>query len=642
MLPLLTGDPHEIGPYRVVGRLGAGGMGVVYAGVDATGRRVAVKLVHEALSLDLEFRRRFSREIRVLGGVESPCVARVLGSDPGTERPWLATEFIAGLTLEQHAQAEGPLTGDALYGLAAGLAEALVAMHAAEIVHRDLKPSNAILAAGGPKLIDFGIAKVLDGSTVTHTGTLIGSPGWISPEEYGDGPAGTPADVYGWALLVLFAVTGEQPYGTGRPEVLAYRIREETPESGAVPEGLRGLVERALAKDPAERPLAEEVLAGVTEAWWALSENRPEGRPAAEAADVTALIQHTWVLPRHETPDWPVPPTGPTSLAGPVPLVLPGWTPATGPVPPPAGTPATGPVPVWPVPGTGPVPAGPVPPAGKPGPSWVHAYIATAVGLTLVAITTIVAVAVTSSAERSAPVAQPQAVSAATDAAAATAPVPASTSAPSPSVPSPAPTKSAKPKKKTPKSAAVSLEGIRMALPKSWRMIRVDDHTACIESPDSDGFSGPWRLACRPDSMTVVLRSGPDQWPGYSIEDEDYGFMMGQDMPCLAGGNVASDPTGRTNIGSWAGEYGRYVGVDPYRSRLNHSGLARMGDSRKAFYRDWRVMCADDVGYTMRIWHLPESRVSFYVLCVLPEDAAGYKKIIASTDLTGYPYAAPI
>ena len=167
MLPLLTNDPREIGPYRVVGRLGAGGMGMVYAGMDAAGRRVAVKLVHEVYSLDLDFRRRFSREISVLGEVQGACVARVLGSDSGTERPWLATEYIAGPTLEQHVQTDGALTGDALYGLAAGLAEALVSIHAAEIVHRDLKPSNLILATDGPRLIDFGIAKVLDGASVT-------------------------------------------------------------------------------------------------------------------------------------------------------------------------------------------------------------------------------------------------------------------------------------------------------------------------------------------------------------------------------------------------------------------------------------------------------------------------------------------
>ncbi|WP_449060402.1 serine/threonine protein kinase [Planomonospora algeriensis] len=603
MLPLHGGDPHQIGSYRIVGRLGAGGMGVVYAGVDAAGRRVAVKLVHEALSLDLEFRRRFSREIRVLGEVRSACVAGVLGSDPGTERPWLATEFIAGPTLEQHVQTEGPLSGDALYGLAAGLAEALVAMHAAEVVHRDLKPSNVILAADGPKLIDFGIAKVLDGSTVTHTGTLIGSPGWISPEEYGDGPAGTPADVYGWALLVLFAVTGEQPYGTGRPEVLAYRIREETPETGAVPEGLRELVVRALAKDPAERPPAEEVLAAVTELWWA----RSGGRAELPAADVTALIQHTWVLPRNETADWPA---APTAVATAVATVM-----ASGPD-------------LGSGPDTGAVPA-PAPASWRPGPSWVHAYIATAVGLTLVAITTIVAIAVTSSLERTDPVTELQAAPAATTAPAqvtrSPAPAPMASSA-SPRSPEPDVFRSGAPGRKV-----VSLQGIEMTLPGDWRLLEVNDGYACVESPNSRGTSGPWDWPCRPDSMAIDLDSGADEWPGYSIEDEEYGFMIGQDMPCLVGGGVVRAPNGA-----------RYEAADPSSSRLSESGLTRMADGRKAFYREWLVSCEANVAYTMKVWHLPQSRVSFYVLSEHAEDARNHKKIIASIDLTGYRYAAPL
>ncbi|SNS08477.1 Serine/threonine protein kinase [Streptosporangium subroseum] len=635
MLPLLMGDPREIGSYRIVGRLGAGGMGVVYAGVDAAGRRVAVKLVHEALSINLEFRRRFSREISVLGGVEGACVARVLSSDPGTERPWLATEYIAGPTLEEHLRTEEPLAGDALYGLAAGLAEALVAMHAAGVVHRDLKPSNVILSSEGPRLIDFGIAKVLDGTAMTHTGTLIGSPGWISPEEYGEGPSGTPADVYGWAMLVLFAVTGEAPYGTGRPEVLAYRVREEMPETGAVPEELRELVGRALAKDPAERPVAAEVLAAVTETWRGRA-----GEQEEPGADVTSLIQRTWVLSRAEVPDWPEA-AGPMTAQAATALMVEGAT-AAGP----AGSPpvpetglvvstsagvATSPHSLPALPETGPR----VGAFERPGPSWVHAYIATAVGVTLIAVTAIVAVAATSSSERSTTVIAAQATPAQTTPVPTASPtLPTSSSSPTPTV--------SKKSKKAPrfKGKVVSFRGIKMTLPKDWRLLRVREDLACIESPNAQGSSGAWNFACRPDAMIIRTGAGADRWPGSSIDDPVGGWSLGNPMPCLAGGGVRRDWSG--TYGRDFGEYAFYVEAYDDGSSLIRSSLAKMADGRKAAYREWWVRCANDDHYTTKIWHLPQSRVSLFVLSARPEDTTGYRQIIASTNLLGYKYAAPL
>lgn len=632
MLPLLTGDPHEIGSYRVVGRLGAGGMGVVYAGVDASGRRVAVKLVHEALSTDLEFRRRFSRETSVLDGVEGACVARVLGSDPGTERPWLATEYIAGPTLEQHMRAEGPLADDALYGLAAGVAEALVSMHMAEVVHRDLKPSNVILSSEGPRLIDFGIAKVLDGSTMTRTGTLIGSPGWISPEEYGEGPSGTPADVYGWALLVLFAVTGESPYGTGRPEVLAYRVREETPDTGAVPEELRELVGRALAKDPAERPTAAEVLAVVAEAWRGQAVERQES-----GADVTSLIQRTWVLSRGETPDWPEA-AGPMTAHAATVLV--------------EGDAVADPTALSSIPGTSlavstsSAPAtsqpslsevGPVAGASRrSGSSWVHAYIATAAGVTLIAITAIVAMAVTSSTERSTEVMGAQATPART------APAPPAPSVLPASTSSPTLAASPKPKEVSRfKGRAVSFRGIKMTLPKGWRLMPVRKDLACIESPNARGNSGPWDFACRPDAMVIKTGAGAGSWPGESIDNPHSGWVLGDPMPCLAGGSVTRDPSGVYDERG-SGEFGLYGSVYGDDSRLLRSSLAAMADGRKAAYREWLVPCQANTQYLMKIWYLPKSKVAMFVLSARPEDSSGYRRIIASTDLTGYRHAAPL
>ncbi|NJP25278.1 serine/threonine protein kinase [Microbispora sp. SCL1-1] len=612
MQPLLTGDPRRIGPYLVVGRLGAGGMGVVYAAVDGSGRRVAVKLVHETLSVDLEFRRRFSRETSVLAGVEGACLARVLDSDAGTERPWLATEFIPGPTLEQHVQAEGPLTGDALYGLAAGVAEALVAMHAAGVVHRDLKPPNVICSPQGPRLIDFGIAKVLDSTSMTHTGTLIGSPGWISPEEYGEGHAGTPADVYGWGLLVLYATTGEPPYGTGRPEVLAYRVREQIPDLQSVPEDLRDLVGRALAKDPAQRPAAADVLAAVTETW--------QGEePGTEPGDVTSFIQRTWVLPPHEAPGWPevrVAPAPPTKVLRPEePATAPAAVESAGAVSGADGAPVTV-------------------VARRSGASWIHAYVATAAAVTLITVTAIIAA---SASERSTPAVSQAAPAAsvpapATTATATTVPVTTATATPTPAE---------SPKKKPEaESRRVSFKGVSLTLPKGWRMTTDGDDRACVESPRSGGADGPWDFFCRPDSMAVELTSTKDDWPGFGIEDSEFGFMWGQHVPCLTGGGVLRDPYG--SVSEDEGEAGLYYGIDPYASRLVHSGLAKMRDGRKAYYREWQVACEVNLTYTMMIWYLPQSKVAFYVLSAHPEDRKGFRQIIASADLRGYKHAAKL
>ncbi|WP_431899093.1 serine/threonine protein kinase [Nonomuraea sp. bgisy101] len=293
MIPIDNDDPRQIGPYRIVGRLGAGGMGVVYAGLGPDGVQVALKLVHAALAGDPEFRARFAREISVLGRVRGVCTARILGSDANAARPWLAAEYVPGPTLEDHVQANGALVADQWFGLVAGLAEALVSVHAVGVVHRDIKPSNVILSRSGPKLVDFGIARALDGTSVTRSGTLIGTPGWVSPEEYRSTPAGLPADVYGWGMLAAYAATGRPPYGTGRPEVLALRVLNDPVDTSAVPEPLRDLVDRALAKDPLSRPSTQEVLAAVSQAW------RIGG-----VDELTARLDRTWVLPVQEAP-WP-------------------------------------------------------------------------------------------------------------------------------------------------------------------------------------------------------------------------------------------------------------------------------------------------------------------------------------------------
>ncbi|MGN9781349.1 serine/threonine protein kinase [Nonomuraea sp. ZG12] len=290
------GDPAEVGPYRIIGRLGAGGMGIVYAGVDAAGRRAAVKLIHDMHAANTEFRVRFRREVAMLRRVQGTCCVRMLAADADARQPWLATEYIAGRTLDEHVRVEGPLGGDGLFGLAAGLAEALVAVHRAGVVHRDLKPSNVMISPAGPRLVDFGIARALDGTSLTATGHVIGSPGWVSPEDYAGTPAGPAADVYGWALVVVYAAMGEQPYGASRPEVLAHRVMTATVDTAKVPEGLRPTVDRALAKAPGARPAMDEVLAVVADAW--RDHHGETGhRTRDPATDVTARLKRVWAFP---------------------------------------------------------------------------------------------------------------------------------------------------------------------------------------------------------------------------------------------------------------------------------------------------------------------------------------------------------
>ncbi|AXI77638.1 protein kinase domain-containing protein [Peterkaempfera bronchialis] len=260
VLPLVDGDVAEIGPYRVLGRLGAGGMGIVYAGADRAGRRVAVKVVRAEIADDPSFRARFRREVDLLRRVTGPCLVPLLGADTDTARPWLATEYIAGPTLHDHLARQGTLGTGALLSLAAGVAGALARVHAAGVVHRDLKPGNIILAEGGPRVLDFGIAHVLDETSITRTGGWTGTPGWTSPEEYRGRRAGTAADVFAWGALVAYAATGRLPFGSGAPDAVAYRIMREEADTAGVPVGLLPLVRAALAKDPELRPEAAELV----------------------------------------------------------------------------------------------------------------------------------------------------------------------------------------------------------------------------------------------------------------------------------------------------------------------------------------------------------------------------------------------
>ena len=262
--PLQQTDPSRVGGYRLVARLGAGGMGVVYLAETRDGQPVAVKVLRPELADNPEFRTRFGREVTALTRIQGMCTVRVIEADTEAPKPFLVTEYADGPSLSEYVDAYGPLDPQMLYGLATGLAEALAAIHAAGIVHRDLKPSNVLLTAAGPKVIDFGIAQALDTTSLTRTGITVGSAGFMAPEQI-TGRAGTATDIFTWAVTVAFAAGGKAPFGTGPSDAIMYRIMHADPDISAVPPGLRPLVEAALAKDPQARPTAPQLLAELTD-----------------------------------------------------------------------------------------------------------------------------------------------------------------------------------------------------------------------------------------------------------------------------------------------------------------------------------------------------------------------------------------
>jgi len=258
---LQPGDPKMIGPYRLRGQLGVGGMGRVFLGLSEGGRPVAVKVVRPDLAADPEFRTRFRREIAVARKVSSQFTAPVIDADVDGPAPWLATAFVAGPSLADAVSQHGPLPVRAVLELAAGLAEGLRAIHAAGIVHRDLKPSNVLLAPDGPRVIDFGISRAIEATALTHTGIVVGSPGFMSPEQADGGEVGPPTDIFSLGALLAYAATGEGPFGTGSTPALVYRVVHSPAGLDRVPAEIRPLIERCLAKDPGQRPTARELLA---------------------------------------------------------------------------------------------------------------------------------------------------------------------------------------------------------------------------------------------------------------------------------------------------------------------------------------------------------------------------------------------
>lgn len=284
-------DPTWVGPYRILAQLGSGGMGRVYLGRSPGRRAVAVKVVRPELSDDQVFRTRFRREVKAARTIGGVFTAPVLDSDTDGDTPWLATAYVPGPPLSEAVYRHGPLEEPAVRALGAALAEALTAIHDAGLIHRDMKPANVLLAGDGPKVIDFGISRASDGTTITRSGALIGSPAFMAPEQVASGRrAGPKADVFALGGMLVYAATAARPFGAGTVPVVLGRILHGEPLLDGVPAGLVPTVAECLDKDPDRRPSPAELverLGGTDpQAWW----------PPPVRAEISARTRETAVL----------------------------------------------------------------------------------------------------------------------------------------------------------------------------------------------------------------------------------------------------------------------------------------------------------------------------------------------------------
>lgn len=280
--PRTAEDPRRIGGYRVLGRLGVGGMGTVFLAADHTGRQVAVKVVAPSWAANPSYRARFSREVRALKRVSGADAVRVVEFDTQTTPQWVAMEYVPGPTLFSQVAAEGPLAPDEVASLALAMLRSLEALHRAGIIHRDLKPGNVILSPDGPRIIDFGVATLTHDAEVTTVGERPGSLAWMTPEQLTDGRITTANDLHAWAQVVCYAASGQGAFGTGTPEQIAQRIRQGQPDLDLIDGQLDWLqqpLRRALQRDPEDRP-STLGLANIVE--------RSARRAGAPTSDTTA------------------------------------------------------------------------------------------------------------------------------------------------------------------------------------------------------------------------------------------------------------------------------------------------------------------------------------------------------------------
>lgn len=283
--PLPPNAPSRIGDYTLLAALGRGAMGSVYLARSRGGRPIAVKVSRAELADNPEFRERFRREVEMARAVGGFWTATVVDADPDADRPWMATEYIPGPSLQQAVQDHGPLPERAVRRLAGGLAEALVAIHGAGLVHRDLKPSNVLLADDGPRVIDFGIARALEHSALTEAGIVFGTPGYLSPEQVVGQKITTQSDVFALGSVLVYAATGGGPFGEGATSALVYRVVHQDPDLSRVPPGLVPLIVPCLVREPANRPTPARLLEAI-------------GPPSAEPSWLPARVR-TMVEQRH-------------------------------------------------------------------------------------------------------------------------------------------------------------------------------------------------------------------------------------------------------------------------------------------------------------------------------------------------------
>ncbi|MFE2408422.1 serine/threonine-protein kinase [Kitasatospora sp. NPDC059408] len=368
MQSLEDDDPRRVGEYRLLGRLGAGGMGRVYLGRSARGRTVAVKVVRPELAGDREFRARFRREVDAARRVGGEWTAPVLDADTEGDRPWVATGYVAGPSLSAAVRQFGPLPGASVRALGARLAEALAHVHALGLVHRDVKPSNVLLAPDGPRLIDFGITRALDANTsLTRPGYTVGSPGFMSPEQTRGSKVGPASDVFSLGAVLAYAATGVLPYGEGVAPAVLFRAVYEQPDLLLVEETLRRNLLGCLAKDPAARPSPQ-----LLRAW--LDDDREATRDLATGSWLPAPVAAAIGRAAAQLLDLEADGTGTTHAVPPRPTSAP---PRPEPAPRPTPTPRR---PTVPPPGPAPTvprrhPTAPTRPAPtRPGPTrhWRH------------------------------------------------------------------------------------------------------------------------------------------------------------------------------------------------------------------------------------------------------------------------------